>query len=68
VGVPEFEREGEEYWNNRRFVVGVDGKPDAVVVNRIGDTGLRGEGGVTSVWSIEVKIEFACSIYKESYR
>jgi hypothetical protein len=63
--VPEFDREGEEYWNKRLFVVGVDGKPDAVAVGRVGDTGLRGEGGVTSVCSIEVKMEFACSRYRE---
>jgi hypothetical protein len=37
VGVQEFDREGEEYWNNRLFVVGVEGKPDAVAVCRDGD-------------------------------
>ena len=45
--------------------MGVDGSVEAVVVGRVGDTGRRGEGGVTSVCNIEVNIEFACSIQKE---
>ena len=39
VGMTEFKREGEEYWNNRSW----SSKPDAVVVSRISDTVLRGE-------------------------
>lgn len=62
VGVPELDREGEAYWKSRRFV-GVDGITEVDVVGRLGDTGRRaGEGGVTSVCNIEVKIELACSI------
>ena len=32
------------------------------VVGRWGETGRRGEGGVTSVWRIEVNIALACSV------
>lgn len=31
------------------------------VVGRWGDVGRRGEGGVTSVWSMDVNMAFACS-------
>ena len=48
-------------------MVGVDGRPGTVVVGRVGEAGLRGEGGVTSVCKIEVKMEFACSKSKECY-
>ncbi len=41
--------------------IGVDGKPDAIVVSCIGGKGLRGEGCVISVCNIKVKMEFACS-------
>lgn len=34
------------------------------VVGRWGETGRRGEGGVTSVWRIEVNIALACSVGK----
>ena len=56
---------------NRRLRVGVDGgtrlvpeaepEPEAIGVGRVGDIGLRGEGGVTSVCSIELNIALACS-------
>lgn len=29
---------------------------------RVGDAGRLGEGGVTSVWRMDVKIAFACSV------
>jgi hypothetical protein len=32
------------------------------VVGRWGEMGRRGEGGVTSVWRIEVNIALACSV------
>lgn len=60
---------------NRRLRVGVDGgtrevaeleaepEPEATGVGRVGDMGLRGEGGVTSVCSIELNIALACSTY-----
>jgi hypothetical protein len=59
---------------NRRLRVGVDGgtrvvpeaetelEPDATAVGRVGDMGLRGEGGVTSVCSMELNIALACSM------
>lgn len=59
---------------NRRLRAGVDGgtrvvpepepEPEAETtgVGRVGDIGLRREGGVTSVCSIELKIALACSI------
>ena len=34
------------------------------VVGRWGETGRRGEGGVTSVWRMEVNIALACSVGK----
>jgi len=61
VGVAGLEAEGELY-ANMRLRVGVDGgavEDDAT--GRVGETGRRGEGGVTSVCSIDVNIEFACS-------
>lgn len=65
VGVPGFEAEGELYAKRRRRV-GVEGgttfEPDAIGAGRVGDMGLRGEGGVTSVCRIEVKIALACSM------
>lgn len=64
VGVPGLEAEGELYANRRRRV-GVDGgaaaEPDAIGTGRVGEIGRRGEGGVTSVCSIELKIALACS-------
>jgi hypothetical protein len=49
-----------------RFRVGVLGGRVVLaldeVVGRWGETGRRGEGGVTSVWRIEVNIAFACSV------
>ena len=56
---------------NRRLRTGVDGGtkvvPEAEAkgepdVGRVGDMCLRGESGVTSVCSIELKIPLACSI------
>ena len=59
---------------NRRLRAGVDGgtrvvpeveaeaEEETTGVGRIGDIDLRGEGGVTSVCSIELKIALACSI------
>ena len=57
---------------NKRLRVGVDGgtrlapeaepEPEAIGVGRVGDIGLRGEGGVTSVCNIELNIALACSI------
>jgi hypothetical protein len=32
------------------------------VVGRWGEVGRRGEGGVTSVWSMDVNMAFACSV------
>jgi hypothetical protein len=63
VGVAGLEAEGELY-ANMRLRVGVDGgavEDDAT--GRVGEAGRRGEGGVTSVCSIDVKIEFACSMW-----
>ena len=37
-------------------------EPETTGVGRVGDMCLRGEGGVTSVCSIELKIALACSI------
>jgi hypothetical protein len=50
-----------ELYANRRLRVGVDGGMAADVVGREGDAALLGDGGVTSVCKIEVKIAFACS-------
>jgi hypothetical protein len=41
-------------------------EPDATGL--VGDTGLRGEGGVTSVCSIVLKIAFACSAWRRQSR
>jgi hypothetical protein len=42
--------------------VGVEGGAvDDDATGRVGETGRRGEGGVTSVCSMDVKIAFACS-------
>lgn len=47
----------------RRRLVGVDGRATVVPVGwRTGDPGRCGEVGVTSLWRIELKIEFACSL------
>jgi len=64
VGVEGLEPEGELYENSRRRL-GVEGAVvalDEEALGRTGETGRRGEGGVTSVWSMEVKIAFACSV------
>jgi hypothetical protein len=65
---------------NRRLRAGVDGgtrvapEPEAEAeaettgVGRIGDIDLRGEGGVTSVCSIELKMALACSINSSAFR
>lgn len=49
-----------------RFRVGVlGGRVVAAleeVVGRWGEVGRRGEGGVTSVWSMDVNMAFACSV------
>ena len=42
-------------------------EPDATGVRRVGDMGLRGEGGVTSVCSIELNIALACSMRVVSF-
>lgn len=44
--------------------MGVEGgtTPEPEATGLVGDTGLRGEGGVTSVCNIELKIELACSM------
>lgn len=43
--------------------VGVDGGAvDDDATGRVGEAGRRGEGGVTSVCSIDVNRAFACSI------
>lgn len=58
------EPEGELYENSRRRL-GVEGAVVALdedALGRTGETGRRGEGGVTSVWSIDVNIAFACSV------
>lgn len=54
--------EGELYAKIRRRV-GVDGGAvvDEDAMGRVGEAGLWGEGGVTSVCSIDVKIALACS-------
>lgn len=64
VGVEGLEPEGELYENSRRRL-GVEGAVvalDEEALGRTGETGRRGEGGVTSVWSMEVNIAFACSV------
>lgn len=45
--------------NSRVRFTGVEGVED--VMGRVGEWELCGEGGVTSVWRIEVKIALACS-------
>jgi hypothetical protein len=35
---------------------------DEEALGRTGETGRRGEGGVTSEWSMDVNIAFACSV------
>lgn len=58
------EPEGELYENSRRRL-GVEGAVvalDEEALGRTGETGRRGEGGVTSVWSMDVNIAFACSV------
>jgi hypothetical protein len=64
VGVEGLEPEGELYENSRRRL-GVEGAVvalDEEALGRTGETGRRGEGGVTSVWSMDVNIAFACSV------
>ena len=61
------EPEGELYENSRRRL-GVEGAVVALdedALGRTGETGRRGEGGVTSVWSMDVNIAFACSVAME---
>lgn len=61
------EPEGELYENSRRRL-GVEGAVvalDEEALGRTGETGRRGEGGVTSVWSMDVNIAFACSVAME---
>lgn len=42
--------------------VGVDGGAvEEEAAGRMGDVGRRGDGGVTSVCNMDVKIAFACS-------
>ena len=41
---------------------------DEEALGRTGETGRRGEGGVTSVWSMDVNIAFACSVAMERQR
>lgn len=62
VGVAGLEVEGELYAKIRRLV-GVEGGTvvDDEATGRAGEAGRCGDGGVTSVCSIEVKIAFACS-------
>ena len=61
MGVAGLERLGELYVN-RRLLVGVEGgTPLLEAAGRVGDIGLRGDGGVTSVCNIELKIALACS-------
>jgi len=46
----------------RRRRLGVDGVPlDDTGMGRVGECGRRGEGGVTSVCRMELKIALACS-------
>lgn len=64
VGVEGLEPEGELYENSRRRL-GVEGAVvalDEEALGRTGETGRRGEGGVTSVWSMDANIAFACSV------
>jgi hypothetical protein len=64
VGVEGLEPEGEWYENSRRRL-GVEGAVvalDEEALGRTGETGRRGEGGVTSVWSMDVNIAFARSV------
>lgn len=62
VGVAGLEAEGELY-ANMRLRVGVDGSAvEDDATGRVGEAGRRGDGGVTSVCSIDVNIAFACSI------
>ena len=62
VGVAGLEVEGELYAKMRRLV-GVEGGAvvDDEATGRAGEAGRCGDGGVTSVCNIEVKIAFACS-------
>ncbi len=58
------EPDGELYENSRRRL-GVEGAVVALdedALGRTGETGRRGDGGVTSVWRIDVNIAFACSV------
>jgi hypothetical protein len=65
VGVAGLEWDGELYAKSLRRVGVVGGMAvelDGIGAGRVGDTGLRGEGGVTSVCRIELKIALACSV------
>jgi hypothetical protein len=42
-------------------------EPETTDVGRVGDMDLRGQGGVTSVCSIELKIALACSINSSDF-
>lgn len=58
------EWDGELYAKSRLRVGVVGGMADEldeIGAGRVGDTGLRGDGGVTSVCRIELKIALACS-------
>jgi hypothetical protein len=64
VGVAGLEADGELYAKRRRRL-GVDGGPaadvEAIGCGRVGDTGRRGDGGVTSAWRMDVKMALASS-------
>jgi hypothetical protein len=65
VGVAGLEAEGEWY-AKRRLLLGVEGSAivdeEAAGGGRVGDADRRGEGGVTSVWRMDVKRALACSM------
>jgi hypothetical protein len=42
-------------------------EPETTGVGRVGDMGLQGKGGVTSVCSMELKIALACSINSSTF-
>ena len=41
---------------------GTGAEPEAMAMGRVGEMGRRGDGGVTSVCSIELKMALACSV------
>lgn len=63
VGVAGLEAEGELYANMRRRVGVEGGAVEDDATGRVGEAGRWGEGGVTSVCSIDVNIAFACSVH-----